>query len=218
MMSMRALQGPIAPVAAPFWAHGVCTSVGVREAAGTGQGAGAGGSYPSVAPQGSGNQTTPTSTKAPSSNTTSQNNANPGASAAKPPSTSNIPPRLDVSGISVPSESNARPSQQQQDNEEPPIRPLGGAGEGGGQGPSPPGSRGRVMPTPAAAAAAASESVPAPRAAQVLGYAGVSVPLSRTERSCMCWIVAVCYCHAQPLLLQFADIMSRCLQLRILTA
>lgn len=171
-VSMYALQGSV--TGAPFWAHGICTSVALREAAGAGSGTGAGGSYPSVAPQSSDDQTNPTSSKAPSSNPTSQNSANQGASAAKIPSTSNIPPRLEVSGISSPSEADAGSSQQQQ---QPSVRPVGAASDGVGQGPSPPGSRGRVTPTPAAAAAAASESVPAPRVAQVLGYAGGSMPL-----------------------------------------
>ena len=75
--------------------------------------------------------------------------------------------------------------------------PLGASGEQGGPGPSAPGSRGRVTPSPAAAAAAASDSVPAPRVAQVLGYAGERSP---SPYACACiktWNASLR--HWQPL-------------------
>ena len=145
------LQELPASAASRLWAAGICTSVGLRDAVGTSN------SQPSGA---SSAQAAPTDPQTPSS--------------------SNIPPRVESASIS-PAHSQA----EAQDPQQPSVRtvtggaspaesvPQGVQSQSSGSAPSPPGSRGRVASsTKPAGEPSGSDAVPAPRIAQVLGYAG----------------------------------------------
>ena len=92
----------------------------------------------------------------------------------KKASSSNIPPRLDTPGVSKPKDDQAP---------RPPVTPIGGPnsqyGYGAGAGPIIPGSRGRVdSGSTVPDTSPISDPSPAPRIAQVLGYAGETIIFS----------------------------------------
>ncbi len=129
-------------------------------------------------------------------------------SAPKPPSSSNIPPRLDTSGI-PPASGQSNSDSNEQQPQQPSVTPVGAAAsedvpqgvqiQSSGSAPSPPGSRGRVTSSPesagASAASAASDAVPAPRIAQVLGYAGENFIYPALEPDSLLPLDHRCLCH-----------------------